>query len=254
MSNMKRKKTYLENFGNDPNPVTVLDNKYKDTVRSHVNSVYVGTIIRIYDSAYSDEGQLATAHWVTEQGLYVTLHDEQRSDFISLKYKTFVVDHRLVKPGAFRLFCRTGSDDIRDEGKKMTINEIKQKNSRILMNHVVMDFPTQRDRETYECSLFKLTCNCGFSKKAKVYTCSESNKVNGGQRYYGCVDKYSTSIQSCNFFVWEREIEHKMYEICDCGILCKRINICQKGMEPVFKFVCVNRNNKYHPGCYVFRD
>ena len=122
------------------------------------------------------------------------------------------------------------------------------------MNHVVMDFPTQRDRETYECSLFKLTCNCGFSKKAKVYTCSESNKVNGGQRYYGCVDKYSTSIQSCNFFVWEREIEHKMYELCECGILCKRINICQKGMEPVFKFVCVNRNNKYHPGCYVFRD
>ena len=153
---MKRKKTYLENFGNDPNPVTVLDNKYKDTVRSHVNSVYVGTIIRIYDSAYSDEGQLATAHWVTEQGLYVTLHDEQRSDFISLKYKTFVVDHRLVKPGAFRLFSCTGTDNIKDEERSKTINEVKQKNSRILMNHMVMDFPTQRDRQTYQCSLFKL--------------------------------------------------------------------------------------------------
>ena len=96
MSNTKRKKTYSENFCMHQNPDTVLDKKYKDTFRSHMNSVYVGTIIWIYDSAYSDEGQLATAHWVTEQGLYVTLHDEQRTDFITLKYKTFVVDHRLV--------------------------------------------------------------------------------------------------------------------------------------------------------------
>ena len=56
---------------------------------------------RIYDPAYSNDGQLATAHWVTEQGLFVTLHDEQRSDFVSLKYKIFVVDHKLVKPSIF---------------------------------------------------------------------------------------------------------------------------------------------------------
>ena len=122
------------------------------------------------------------------------------------------------------------------------------------MNHMVMHFPTQRDQETYECSLFKLTCNCGYSKRVKNYTCSESSKVNAGQRYYGCVDKYSTSVESCNFFVWEKEIEHQTYQTCDCGILCKRINISKKGMVHVLKFACVNRNNKFHQGCHVFRD
>ena len=252
MSNIKRRKTSLQIVSTYPN--IVLPVKYKDTVRSHINSVYVGTILRIYDPAYSEEGQLATAHWITNDGLFVTLHEEQRSDFVTLKYKTFVVDHRLVKPGAFRLFFRTGTDDIKDEEKSKTINEVKQKNSRILMNHMVMDFPTQRDRETYQCSLFKLTCNCGYSKRVKNYTCSESNKVNVGRRYYGCVDKYSTSVESCNFFVWENEIEHHKYQTCDCGILCKRINISKKAMMPVYKFVCVNRNNKFHPGCQVFRD
>ena len=254
MSNIKRKKTQSDHKTPHRNPVTILPSKYKDTVRSHVNSVYVGTIIRIYDPSYSEEGQLATAHWVTDQGIFVTLHEEQRSDFVTLKYKTFVVDHRLVKPGAFRLYCRTGTDDIRSEERSKTINEVKQQNSRVLMNHVVMDYPTQLDRETYACSLFKLTCNCGFSKRVKNYTCSEFNKENAGQRYYGCEDKYSTSVHSCNFFVWEREIEHQAYEICDCGILCKRINISKQGLVPVYKFVCVNRNNKYHPGCNVFRD
>ena len=112
MSNIKRKKTQSDHKTTHPNPVTVLPSKYKDTVRSHVNSVYVGTIIRIYDPSFSEEGQLATAHWVIDEGIFFTLHEEQRSDFVTLKYKTFVVDHRLVKPGAFRLYCRTGTDDI----------------------------------------------------------------------------------------------------------------------------------------------
>ena len=144
MSDIKKRKTSPHLVATNPN--IVLPVKYKDTVRNHINSVYVGTVVRIYDPAYSDEGQLATAHWVTTEGLFVTLHDEQRSEFVTLKYKTFVVDHRLVKPGAFRLFSRTGTDDIRDEERSKTINEVKQKNSRILANHMVMNFPTQRDR------------------------------------------------------------------------------------------------------------
>ena len=46
---------------------------------------------------------------------------------MTLKYKTFVVDHRLVKAGAFRLFCRTGTDDIKDEERSKTTNEVEQK-------------------------------------------------------------------------------------------------------------------------------
>ena len=232
MSHIKRRKTSLQVVSTNQN--IVLPVKYKDTVRSHINSVYVGTILQIYDPAYSEEGQLASVHWITNDGLFVTLHDEQRSDFVTLKLKKIVVDHRLVKPGVFRLFCRTGTDDFKDEEKSKTINEVKQKNSRILMNHMVMDFPTQRDRETYQCSLFKLTCNCGYSKRVKNYTCSESNKVNVGQRYYGWVEKYSTSIDSFNFFVWENEIEHHTYQTCYCGILCKRINISKNGIVPMY--------------------
>ena len=89
---MKRRKTLSCEFNISTKPITVLPGKYKDTVRSHINSVYVGTITQIYDPAYSDEEQLATAHWFTDQGLFVTLHDEQRSDFVTLKYKTFVVE------------------------------------------------------------------------------------------------------------------------------------------------------------------
>ena len=45
------------------------------TVKSHVNSIYVGSIVRIYDKRYGTEGQLVTVHWGTEDGLFVTLHD-----------------------------------------------------------------------------------------------------------------------------------------------------------------------------------
>ena len=88
-------------------------------------------------------------------------------DFVTLKYKTWVVDQRMVRPGSFRLFTRFGTDDIEDENKTSTINETKQKNSRILTNDTLMDYPTQADQQTYRCSLFRLTCNCGLSKKVK---------------------------------------------------------------------------------------
>ena len=67
-----------------------------------------------------------------------------------------------------------------------------------------MNFPTQADRDTYNCSLFSLTCNCGSSKKAVLYTCSETNKENAGKSYYGCCHKYQSLEESCNFFCVEK--------------------------------------------------
>ena len=254
MSEYKKRRAVNSPFTECVRLPTVVPDNYKEKVKDHINSVYVGTILRIYDPGYSADGQLATAHWATDQGVYVTLHDEQRSDFISLKYKTWVVDHRPVKPGSFRLFTRTGTDDMKDDTRKLTINEIKKKNSRILMNNMVMNFPTQRDQQTYECALYKLTCNCGYSKKLQKYTCSSTNQENAGRKYYGCIDKYSRKLSSCNFFVWENELEHNSYHTCKCGNLCKRIDVSTKGSTPIFKFVCVNRNNKTHKGCNVFYD
>ena len=240
MSNNKQRQVESYDFPNSAKLTKVVPDGYKDKVNDHINSVYVGTILRIHDPTYPIEGQLATAHWATEQGVYVTLDDERRSDFITLKYKTWLVDHCPVKAGALRMFTCPGIDDMKDETRKLTINEIKQKNSRILMNNMVMNFPTQCDQQTYECSLFKLTCNCGYSKKLKTYTCSHTNHENGGRRYYGCVDKYSRNVTSCNFFVWENDIEHQTYQTCKCGVLCKRITISKKGSALIFKFVCVS--------------
>ena len=56
------------------------------------------------------------------------------------------------------------------------------------------------------------------------------------------------------YFVWKAEVEHKRYMTCKCGKLCKKINVSKKGLLPVFKFVCINRTKKYHPGCDTFLD
>ena len=239
-------------------PIDVLNERLPEscqkTVNMHINTVYVGSVIRIYDQTYKPEGKVATVHWITNNGLFVTLHDDGICNFIDLKYKSWVVDQGFVKPGAFKLFWRHGTNDIEEEKRSHTINEIKQKNSKILMNDTLIEFPTKADRETYECLLFRQTCNCGFSKKVKKFTCSSTNTENPGKKYYGCLDRYGSSENSCNFFVWEHEIEHGKYVTCQCGDLCKKINISKKGFLPVYKFVCINRCNKLYPGCKVYKD
>ena len=250
----KRQKDDVLTYATFEPPLERLPITCKDSVRNHINSVYVGTIIRIYDNSYGPAGHLVTAHWITDQGIFATLHDDSKSDFVRLKYKTWVVDQRHVRPGSFRLFKRFGTDDIKNDSRKHTINEIKQMNSRVMTNNTLMDFPTQADRETFSCSLFRLTCNCGMSKKAKVYTCADSNVKNSGKRYYACLDRYKNSTESCNFFVWQEEIEHENYITCECGVLCKRINVSKEGFLPVHKFICVNRGNKYHKGCNFSKD
>ena len=104
----------------------------KMTVRTHINTIYVGSIIRIYDPVYSPGGQLATVHWVTNDGLFVTLHEEGICNFVDLKYKSWVVDHGFVKPGAFKLFSRYGTNDIEEQRRSHTINEKKKKTVKFL--------------------------------------------------------------------------------------------------------------------------
>ena len=254
MSTPKKKKRKVAQTSITFFPNVRLPDSCGKTKIKHINSIYVGTILRIYAPEYGNEGQLATAHWATDKGLFCTLHDEQKSSFVKLKYKTFVVDHRLVRPGSYRLYKRTGTDDINDNSKNKTFNEIKQSNSKIFSNNIYMDFPSEIDRQSYNCSLFRLTCNCGLSKKVFEYTCAGTNTINPGRRYYGCVDRYGSKNQSCNFFVWCSEVEHETYQLCECDKLCKKINVSEKHLLPVYKFVCINRSNKYHPGCKVYMD
>ena len=232
----------------------ILPEHCRKTVRTHINTVYVGTVLRIYDNKYGSAGQLATAHWFVFNKLYVTLHKDQICEFVDLSQHQWVVDQETVKPGAFVLYVRPGTNDIKDEKIKKTCNEIRQKNNKVLMNDTLMDYPTEADRETYDCCLFRLTCNCGSSKKAALYTCSRMNDEHAGKKYYGCCNKYVRSEESCNFFVWQKEIEHNHFVKCKCGQLCKKVNVSSGDLLPVFKFVCINRSNKYHQGCNVFLD
>ena len=117
------------------------------TVQTHVNTVYVGSIIRIYERKYGSEGQLATALLLLNDQVYVTLHDEEICAFVDLTHKQWVVDRRRVKPGAFVLFARHGSDDIKEEQKKCSM-KFGKKNGKILLNDPLMDNPTQANRDT----------------------------------------------------------------------------------------------------------
>ena len=124
------------------------------------------------------------------------------------------------------------------------------------MNDTVMKFPREIDRNTYQCCMFMLTCNCGYSKRVEKYTCSQNNPQNAGKQYFGCSDRYSRSGVGCNFFVWANELEHLYYKKCKCGKICKRIEVdTNRGHSSnVYKYVCVNRSNKYVDGCNIYDD
>ena len=179
----------------------------------------------------------------------MTLHDEERCSYVKLKYKQLVVDHRLVKPGAFCLHRRYNTDDINDDFQTLSKHELKEKNSKILTNNIFMDFPAEKDRQKYQCSLFSLTCNCGYSKQVRMMQCCPSNPKNAGKMYYACPDRYVKDAVSCNFFVWSEQLEHMKYVTCKCGNLCKREKWKLNTGSPIINFVCINRNNGEHPGC-----
>ena len=166
----------------------------------------------------------------------MTCHEKQSCYFVNLKYKQWVIDHRCVKPGHFLLFRRYDTDDISNEQRNKTVNEIKQMNSRILVNNTLRDFLTKRDRETYNCLLVL------------------SNPTNSGRKYYGYSSRYTNSRESCNFFAWLDKIEHNIYQKCKCGKLCKKIDLNKKDLLPHYKLVCVDDSNKYHSGCNIFED
>ena len=80
---MKKQKVAQTSISSFPNAqLPELSQKIK---KEHINSIYVRTILRIYAPEYGNEGQLATTHWATDEGLFCTLHDEQKSSFMQLQ-------------------------------------------------------------------------------------------------------------------------------------------------------------------------
>ena len=149
-----KKRTHYGISDTPDSDVLQLPESCRKTIRAHVNTVYVGTILGIYNRRYGPEGQLATAHWSSNNKIYVTLHNNELSSFVDIRYQQWVVDHRRIRPGAFILFVHQGTNDIMYEKRKKTFNEIRQHNSKILMNDTLVDYPTEVDRNTYNCCLF----------------------------------------------------------------------------------------------------
>ena len=111
------KRKYSKDDNNDLYPVKRLSEEDHVTIERHINTVYVGTVIRLLGTYNNEKGKLATAHWMDKRGVFLTYHSEQTSTFFDLKDKTFVVDHKSVKPGSFQLFRKFGTDDIEYQKK-----------------------------------------------------------------------------------------------------------------------------------------
>ena len=85
----KRRKHNLQtSTGDEISPTFQLPDSCKESVRNHINSVYVGSIVHIHDPVYGAEGHLVTTHWRTKDGIFATLHEDCKMGFVSLKYKT----------------------------------------------------------------------------------------------------------------------------------------------------------------------
>ena len=109
------------------------------------------------------DGHLVTAHWAVNRRLFVTIHEQSVCNFIDLKNQRWVVGHIAMKSGSVILVQRYGTDDIKDNLRDKTYNEVRKRNSSILMNNTLIDFPMKADQETYRCSLFCLIYKCGNS-------------------------------------------------------------------------------------------
>ena len=99
------------------------------TVERHINSVYVGTIIRLLGSSSNTKGRLAIAYWADKRGVFVTYQNKEISTILDLRDKTFVVDHRDVRSGSFQLFKKFGTNDMDVEPVKK--KPLKRSSNRI---------------------------------------------------------------------------------------------------------------------------
>ena len=85
---------------------------------THNNSAYIATILKTYNHEYGEQEHLVTAHWTTPESKFCAIYHEEKYSFINWMYKTWVIDYRLVCSGSNRLYCRTGTDDIKDDSRK----------------------------------------------------------------------------------------------------------------------------------------
>ena len=68
------KRKYSKDDNNDLYPVKRLSEEDHVTIERHINTVYVGTVIRLLGTYNNEKGKLATAHWMDKRGVFLTYH------------------------------------------------------------------------------------------------------------------------------------------------------------------------------------
>ena len=238
--------------------VTTLPRECIHSVIKHYNTIYTNSLIRVWNDKGAYRGQLCRVHTRTSRGLLCSIEGDVKDDnvlrSIDIRNCRWVVCNHEVMYRAWVIWKRDGTDDILNDNAQLTTNERKRKASECLMNDVSFHFPSKKERESYDCYKYALTCNCGYSMRVKSYTVSPDNEANAGKLYYGCANKFIGD--SCNFFVWKKDLDHNQARKCECGKLAKTINVNRNNTEllPSYRFVCVNYSDRYIKGCKMYEN
>ena len=89
-----KKRTHCDIWDTPDSDVLQLPESCRKNVRTYVNTVYIETILRIYNQSYGPERQLVTAHWSSNNEIYVAPHDNEICSFVDIRYQQWVVEHK----------------------------------------------------------------------------------------------------------------------------------------------------------------
>ena len=222
------------------------------SVMYHSDSIYVGSRIRVWKRSpdnNSEVTKLGTVHWYTsDKGIYISFDDSKQSGFVQLKQSDrWVVRHSRVMAGALLCHRRSNSNDIARQFSQMSQKEMKTVYSMRMINSIYFKFPTKQMQSTYPCLMYKRRCFCREKIRPKLNVCSPTNIKNSGRYYYAC-KHLNTGYSHCDFFAWKEQFDHGLNEPCECGKLCKKIELNKYSGN--YALICFEKESG---GCQFFQ-
>ena len=81
-------------------------------VHEHVNTIYVGSLVRLFSNETDEYSSVGIAHWSSDRGIYFTMLEEKIMKYYDITQFKWVVNNSKVYPGAYVLARRDKTDDI----------------------------------------------------------------------------------------------------------------------------------------------
>ena len=136
------------------------------TVHEHVNTIYVGSLVRLFSNETDEYSSVGIAHWSSDRGIYFTMLEEKIMKYYDITQFKWVVNNSKVYPGAYVLARRDKTDDIH------------------------ASLATKSDNEyTYKCMRYRMTCECVIEKKAVKYYKKFQESDSFRSVYYACENR-----------------------------------------------------------------